>query len=149
MVSSSGYLISVGYGGRRITKFIELLMRNDVEVVVDVRLTPVTRVPGFSGAALARSLPIVGIEYIHEPRLGNPVENRGAFRSGAIDVGCARFSSILESSGRAALADLVARAQCQRVAVLCAERSHYHCHRQLIVSAAQQLSPGLTVTVLG
>jgi uncharacterized protein (DUF488 family) len=149
MTSGPGRLISVGYGGRRLTEFIDLLLEHGVEVVVDVRLTPVTRVPGFSGAALGRSLPGIGIEYIHEPRLGNPVENRVVFRSGALDIGCARFASILEGTGRLALAELVARARRQRVAVLCAERRQHHCHRQVIITAAQRLSPNLAVTVLG
>lgn len=146
-MTKRGCLFSVGYGGRRASEFMELLTRHGIEVVVDVRLSAMTRIPGFSGAALARSLGGAGIEYVHDPRLGNPVENREAVRSGRED-GRARFEAILAGPGRSALSELAERASKRRVAVLCAERNADQCHRQVIVTAARRLRAGLAVADL-
>jgi uncharacterized protein (DUF488 family) len=143
-----GALISVGYGGRRHGDFIRLLVEHRVSLVIDVRLTPTTRVPGFSRSALSRALPMAGIEYYHEPRLGNPPDNRESFRSGDVQEGRARFEAILMGPARSALFELIIRARVRRVAVLCAERGSARCHRHVIVQAARRISPDLKVAVL-
>src|ERR1700681_1410565 len=97
-----GGLVSIGYGGRRLRDLIESLRGEGVDLLVDVRLSPRSGIPGFSGAALKRSLGEAGIDYRHEPSLGNPVDNRAGFQDGARDARV-RFRRILESSGRVAL----------------------------------------------
>lgn len=141
-------LLSVGYGGRRPTEFVELLRRHDVQLLIDVRLSPMTRIPGFSKPRLSLSLAAVGIEYRHEPQLGNPPANRESFRTGELSLGRSRYRRILELEGSGALRDLVRSAASRRVAVLCAERNHERCHRQVIVEAALELRPSLHVVEL-
>ncbi len=66
----------------------------DVNVLVDVRLTPLSRKPGMSKRQLADALTAVGVEYLHLPALGNPRDNRDAFRQGD-PRGRARFRALL------------------------------------------------------
>jgi Protein of unknown function, DUF488 len=87
-----------------------------------VRLTPVSRKPGLSKLRLADALAAVGIEYLHLPALGNPLDNRDAFRQGD-PRSQARFQGLLGTPhAQSALAELGARAQEKRVALLCFER---------------------------
>ena|ERR1700730_5314319 len=140
-------LVSIGYGGRRPSDMLQLLLDQGVHVLVDVRLSPRTRIPGFSGSALARTLHAVGIEYRHEPQLGNPVENQEPLRSGS-PAARSIFQKVLESDGRGALQALTKAAVTHRVAVMCAERDSKRCHRQVIVESVRELNPGVSVTTL-
>lgn len=54
----------------------------DVDVLVDVRLTPLSRKPGLSKLRLSDALNAARVEYLHLPALGKPRENRGGFRRG-------------------------------------------------------------------
>jgi len=62
-------LFSVGYAGRTVAELLDRLHEQDIRAVVDVRLNPSSRQPGFSKKALAASLEAGGIEYVHEPTL--------------------------------------------------------------------------------
>jgi hypothetical protein len=142
-------LFSVGYGGRRKGTFLDLLVSHGVEILLDVRLHAVSGIPGFSGGSLRRTLASVGIEYRHVAILGNPRDNRAPFQEGAIANGRKRFKRLLaNSAARKSLEELADEALQRRVAVLCAERDHERCHRQVIIEEAQNLRPGLSVTVL-
>jgi uncharacterized protein (DUF488 family) len=142
-------LVSIGYGGRRLRSLVDLLAGEGVDLLIDVRLTPVSGIPGFSAGSLKRVLADIGIEYRHAPDLGNPPDNRAHFHDGPREQGRIRFRKLLRSgAAREALEDLVALVAQRRVAVLCAERNQERCHRQVIVERIRQLSPGLAVTVL-
>lgn len=141
-------LVSVGYGGRKVAELIKALKSLGVDLLVDVRLSPRSGVPGFSGLALQRALVAAGIEYRHECALGNPSDNRAGYRKGD-DAARRRFGHLLDTTGKVALTRLADAASDQLVAVLCAERSEIRCHRHQIVAAACQLRPGLPVTTLG
>jgi uncharacterized protein (DUF488 family) len=142
-------LVSVGYGGRRLTALIRMLAEEHVELLIDVRMRPVSAIPGFSGRSLQRALAEVGIGYRHTPTLGNPPENRAPFHDGAVQRGRARFLKLLAlKAARDMLEEVAAIANKSRVAVLCAERDQSRCHRQVIVEQLQKLSPTLGVTVL-
>jgi uncharacterized protein (DUF488 family) len=145
----AGYgVISVGYGGRRIGDFISLLVEHGVRVLVDVRLSPRSGVPGFAGHSLARRLNDAGIAYRHEPELGNPEDNREAIRSGD-PTGTARFRTLLANRGGVAINGLLADAMEGPVAILCAERNELRCHRRVVIEAVRQLAPALPVTAIG
>lgn len=140
-------LVSVGYGGRRLRELVEALQREQVEILVDVRLTARSAVPGFSGSALQNSLRVAGIEYRHEGLLGNPPDNRAGYHDRLISAR-RRFKNVLAGTGREALERLSALARARRVAVLCAERDEGRCHRHEIISAVLQIHPDVTVTSL-
>lgn len=143
-------LLSVGYGGRRKATFVDLLLDSGVEILLDVRLHAISGIPGFSGPSLRRSLAAVGIEYRHVAPLSNPQDNRAPFQEGRIADGRQRFQLLLaEGEAHMSLQELAEEAGHRRVAVLCAERDHERCHRQVIVEEARSLRPDLAVTVLG
>ena len=68
---AEGRIYSVGYEGLTVPALIERLQQNRIAELVDVRANPFSRRPGFSKKRLAESLTGAGIEYRHEPLLGN------------------------------------------------------------------------------
>jgi uncharacterized protein (DUF488 family) len=130
-------LFSVGYEGRDLDGLVDLLRENDVTVLLDVRLNPISRKPGFSKRRLEAALTDAGIAYRHARALGNPKYNREPFHTGNARQGARVFRTVLATDdaglelGR--LAELLGS---ERVAVFCFERDHDRCHRQVIVDRA-------------
>lgn len=136
-------LYSVGYEGRTIEQFCELLSLASVQTLIDVRLTPLSRKPGFSKRRLSDALDEVGIGYQHERDLGNPPDNRAPFRTSDPSPGRARYRDKLSNGAGPALHSLIAAARERDVAILCVEADPFHCHRQVITDRAADLAPDL------
>jgi uncharacterized protein (DUF488 family) len=128
-------VMTIGYQDRTVDQLIAALVTADVKVIVDVRLTPLSRKPGLSKNGLAARLRESGIEYLHLPQLGNPRDNRAAFRRGD-PAAKVRYQAVLEApQARAALDELLWLARQQRVALMCFERDVRECHRSMVVDA--------------
>ena len=129
--SEISVIVSIGYEGRSVEELISLLIQNDVFLLVDVRENPVSRKPGLSKRRFSELLREVGIGYRHERSLGNPKENRDAFRAGdpaARDY----FEEHLDNGASEALSSVRDMAVTRRVALLCYEHDSNQCHRSAI-----------------
>ena len=113
-------LFTIGYGGRSPVELASLLKSNHIEIVVDVRAVPRSRIPGFNKMALSRSLQAEGINYQHMEALGNV--NRKA------DIG----APVILVDERRGLDELMSLMQTGRVAIMCAEKNYHGCHRTYI-----------------
>lgn len=132
-------LWSAGYEGRDIDSFVASLLDSRIDVVADVRLTPISRKKGFSKTRLGQALAEAGIEYTHLRGLGNPKENRAPFWDGRLDVGRDGFRDVLRSEeAQADLDRLAEHAQQSRVAVLCFEKDESRCHRQVVLEKVRE-----------
>ncbi|TRV80106.1 DUF488 family protein [Streptomyces sp. 130] len=132
-------LWSAGYEGRNIDSFVSSLLESDIQVVADVRLTPISRKPGFSKTRLGQALAEAGIEYTHLRALGNPKDNRAPFWDGRVSVGRARFRSVLRSDEAQSDLDRLAEHAAQsRVAVLCFEKDEERCHRKVVLDTVRK-----------
>jgi len=146
-MATGGRIYSVGYEGTTLDGLVERLAHNGVSLLVDARLTPISRRPGFSRRPLAAALALAGIDYVHEPLFGNPAGNREAYRQGdpaAVQL----MRDRLEGIADAAVEKLVEEARLRRVAVLCVEREASRCHRQVITDLARERVLGLEVVDL-
>ncbi|WP_420611956.1 DUF488 family protein [Candidatus Spongiisocius sp.] len=137
-------VVSVGYERRSIEEFVEMLSANRVDVLVDVRLNPISRKRGFSKTALTKALDEVGIAYRHERSLGNPKENRDPFRRG-LQSARDRYVQHLQNGASTSYGSVINLARDTRIALLCYEREHSECHRSCILEMAQQEYPDLHV----
>ncbi|MYS69617.1 DUF488 family protein [Streptomyces sp. SID5926] len=142
-------IVSAGYEGRSIEQFVEQLLVRNVRTVADVRLTPLSRKPGFSKTKLTGALTEAGIGYRHMRALGNPKENRPPFWEGRAAEGRAVFRSLLDQDpAPQALDELFGLAAKETVAVLCFEQDEDRCHRKVICDMARA-DHGLPVASLG
>jgi uncharacterized protein (DUF488 family) len=129
---------TIGHSSRITEEFLDLLLENKIQTVVDVRRFPGSRrYPHFGSEQLERFLNNVGVEYRHVDALGgrraarpgspNDAWRNPQFRGYADHMDTDEF--------RAALADLVQSAAVRRPAIMCAEALPWQCHRQLIADA--------------
>lgn len=137
-------IASVGYEGRTVDELLDALVDAHVATLVDVRQNAISRKAGLSKRAFASSCASRGIVYVHEPTLGNPRDNRDAFRSGD-PVGHETFEHHLVEQGGDALARVAGMLKDRTVALLCFEADPCSCHRSIVVKHLQRLDPLATV----
>ncbi|MBP2452013.1 MULTISPECIES: DUF488 family protein [Mycobacteriaceae] len=143
--SAEGTLVSIGYEGKTASDLVAQLLEQDVRVLVDVRLTPLSRKPGLSKTKLSKALAAVGIGYIHHRALGNPKDNRAGFRAGEPESR-ARYREVLESAAASdALAHVCELLEDGAVALLCFEHNHAECHRDIVVRQLLKACPDAAV----
>ncbi len=107
-----------------------------MEVVADVRKTPLSRKPGLSKKALATALDEAKIRYLHPPALGNAKDNRAGYSDpGNAEVRIRFARSMQTPAGREQLTELRRLSRKHVVAVLCFENDERLCHRAQILSA--------------
>jgi uncharacterized protein (DUF488 family) len=63
---------TVGYEGLMLDGVLDLLLRNGIKQLVDVRCNPIARRFGFHKSTLDRHCNDVGVSYVHVPELGIP-----------------------------------------------------------------------------
>ncbi|WP_233213737.1 DUF488 domain-containing protein [Mycobacterium hubeiense] len=137
--------MSIGYEGKTVHDLVTQLLEQDVRVLVDVRLTPLSRKPGLSKTKLSEALAAVGIRYVHHRALGNPKDNRAGFRAGEPDS-VARYRDVLDSAAAAdALAHVCELLDGGAVALLCFEHEHAECHRNFVVNRLLEARPNAAV----
>jgi uncharacterized protein (DUF488 family) len=141
-------LFTVGYEGRALDEMIAELLTAGVDRLIDVRELPLSRRPGFSKTALGEALRDAGIEYVHVKALGNPKPNRERYWAGDIEGGAAAYRKHLNNGSRSALVELAESLGADHACLLCFERDHAECHRDVIVEALQELQPDLAVNHL-
>lgn len=129
---------TIGHSNRSIEEFVELLKRNHIACVLDIRTVPKSRHnPQFGQDQLPGSLAAAGIEYrylaglggLRRPRPDSP--NAGwrntSFRGYADYMQTEEFARNLDS--------VIELAQDRRCALMCAEAVPWRCHRSLVADA--------------
>ena len=134
-----GNITGLGYQGLTIAQYTQQLADQNTRTVVDVRLTPISRKPGFSKTRLRNHLEKHGINYVHLKELGNPKENRDGFwdapgaESHARCV--SRFRDIITSDPKKMreLREVTHLAESGNVVLLCYEEEQVNCHRSVLL----------------
>jgi uncharacterized protein (DUF488 family) len=132
-------LLTIGHGTLPADEFARLAGEADLELVVDVRSFPASRRhPHFRREAMGRWLPDAGVGYRWEPRLGGRRKARPDSRHVALRQSAFRgYADHMETPEFTdALDELLADAERERTAVMCAESVWWRCHRRLLADAA-------------
>jgi uncharacterized protein (DUF488 family) len=133
-------VLTIGHSTRPIDVFIELLQQHGVALLADVRRFPGSRTqPQFKREALAAALRDAGIGYEWMEALGGrrsarPDSHNTRWRNASFRG----YADYMETPAfAAALAQLAARADAKRTAIMCAELLWWRCHRALVSDALQ------------
>ena len=135
-------LFTIGYEGMTPESFAWVLGARGVKRLVDVRLRPFSRKPGFSKKALAEHLAASGIEYVHMPELGNPPEIREFYKSGSVAEGNRLFRARLQNGSSYAVNELLCIASRGDIALMCLEADYRMCHRHVVADEVAARSDG-------
>ncbi|MFB9676098.1 DUF488 domain-containing protein [Streptosporangium vulgare] len=141
MIGQHARLTGIGYEGCDLHGFIQRLHRENVTLLVDVRLNPISRKRGFSKTALANALAGAGVAYEHMRELGNPKWNRAGFGGSPAELGAARgvyAGQLMDADARECLNRIAEAAQRQTVAIMCFEADQDRCHRDLVLEAVRE-----------
>lgn len=131
-------IFTVGHSTLSLTEFVDLLEREGVRRVVDVRAYPASRrYPHFGKETLARALRERGISYLHLPELGGrrskqqgvPPELNAAWRNQSFKNYADYALGPEFASGLGRLRELCALERC---AIMCSEGVWWRCHRRII-----------------
>lgn len=130
-------LVTIGYEGRSLEAYLNLLLTNSVTVLCDVRRNPLSRKYGFSKKTLSNACAGVGIRYEHLPELGIESEERRDLNTqadyDALFDAYERNDLPKQKPALAKIRDWIG--QGQRVALTCYEAQACQCHRHCVAEA--------------
>jgi uncharacterized protein (DUF488 family) len=130
---------TMGFSNRTWDQTIEILQRQEIARLVDIRTLPGSRrTPQFNLENLQQKLPESGIEYIHMKSLGGlrkPIKDspqNAAWRN----EGFRGYADYMQSPGfEEALEALIGLMMERRTVYVCTEAVFWRCHRQLVSDA--------------
>lgn len=131
-------VLTIGHSTRDLQALIGLLQSHAVTCVVDIRTMPRSRHnPQFNLESLPDALRAAGIAYEHMPGLGGLRHTRAdSPNKGWRNASFRGYADYMQTDAfQENLAALMARANKDRVALLCAEAVPWRCHRSLVADA--------------
>jgi len=134
-------LLTIGHGTSSRDELVERLRGAGVQTLVDVRRFPGSRRdPGVSRESLEAFLPLEGLTYVWQERLGGrrrvPAGEDDPDGWWRVEAFRAYAAYTRTPEFQAAMTELVAAARESRVAVMCSEFVWWRCHRRLISDVA-------------
>lgn len=133
-MSSPITVYTVGHSTHTTENFLDLLERNGVTAIADVRSSPFSRHnPQFNKDTLSGELKNHDIVYVFVGKeLGARSEDPACYTGGRV-----RYDRLAQTSiFKAGIDRVLSGAQRYRIALMCAEKEPLDCHRTLLVSRA-------------
>jgi hypothetical protein len=135
-------LQTIGYEGRSLESYLNLLIQAGVNVLCDVRRNPISRKYGFSKSTLGNACAGVGIWYEHMPELGIPSEQRQELNSqedyDALFTEYERDYLPKQTEALAKIQEWIENGA--RVALTCYEHLPHQCHRHCVAEKLEAMS---------
>jgi len=133
-------LLTIGHSSRSLDELLGLLARHGADCLVDVRSVPRSRRnPQFNKDTLRPALAEAGIDYRHASGLGGwrKSPDPDSPNQGLTSPGFRAYADYMQSDAfERELGEVLALADEQAVALMCAEAVPWRCHRSLIADAA-------------
>lgn len=134
-------LMTIGYEGFSLEKYLRQLICNDIRVLCDVRKNAFSMKYGFSKSILQKACEGVGIKYLHVPALGIESEFRKSLKTQAdYDDLFAEYekTSLKQNFGALLFVRSVIDKE-KRVCLTCFEKDPKQCHRTVVAKALMAL----------
>jgi len=130
-------IYTIGHSTRPIEEFVGLLKQYGIECLADIRRWPSSRKwPQFNRPALQESMEAAGIEYEWIEDLGgrrHKTADPHSPNTGLTSPGFRNYADyMLTDQFREAIDRLIAEASEKTIAIMCAERLFWKCHRKLV-----------------
>jgi uncharacterized protein (DUF488 family) len=124
---------TIGHSNATLDRFLELLRKHRIDVLVDTRSQPYSRyAPQFNRESLTASLERAGISYLDMGRSlgGRPTDKQYYDSNGKVNyVRLAEAPFYLEGLKR-----LMEAATKSRLAMMCSEADYHQCHRYWLIT---------------
>ena len=128
---------TIGYEGHSFENYLNRLIKNNIKILCDVRLNPLSRKYGFSKSTLSDTLKKLDIEYLHIPELGIVSEKRQMLKTekdyNHLFDEYEKTTLLKNNDALDCLASMMQKYK--RVAITCFEATHCMCHRGRVANA--------------
>jgi uncharacterized protein (DUF488 family) len=140
---SASVIYTIGHSNHTLEKLVELLKKNGIELVVDVRSSPFSRYsPQFNKENIEEAFAKSGVLYeFHGNALGGRPNDPSCYDEHEVNYVRIREKEWFQEG----IAYLCWRSSQQTLALLCAEEDPHMCHRHNLVAQAL-LDRGIRVT---
>ncbi len=126
-------VFTVGYEGLMLEGLLDLLLRNGIERLIDVRANPVARRFGFHRSTLLKHCQYLGIDYVHIPELGIDSESRSDLNGfKAYEALFLRYETEILPSNKQAVSIASKLITEKPSALMCMEADCLTCHRSYL-----------------
>ncbi len=126
---------TIGHSNRSIDEFVRLLLKHGIEVLADVRRFPTSKYEHFKQENLREHLAAVGIEYVWFEKLGG-YRKKVFEKSPNVAIKSEGFRNyadyMMTDEFRREIDKLLEIANVKRIAIMCAEKFFWRCHRKFI-----------------
>ena len=140
-------LFTIGYEGRSIDEYLNMLIKNNIKTLCDVRKNPLSRKYGFSKHFLKKHTCKFGIEYLHIPGLGIRSDLRKNLNTNQdYKILFAFYKKQVLSTAKTELKTLLKILNTSnRIALTCFEVEPGMCHRSCVSSALSQINSKIKI----
>ncbi len=127
-------IFTIGHSTHTVSRFIELLVTHQIDVLVDVRSAPYSRFTSqFNHEILEHDLRKAGLRYLFLGReLGARSEDRSCYANGRVQYARLAQTPLFQSG----IDRVIEGSKRYRIALMCAEKEPLECHRALLVAPA-------------
>lgn len=129
---------TIGYEGKTIDAFLNELIQNKVNVLVDVRKNPLSRKFGFSKGKLSDYCQRIGVEYVHIPKLGIDTKFRKNLSSYEDYAELFREYEKGLSNRSEEIDRIIELSRSRKIALMCFEKDVNYCHRGVIAKRLRE-----------
>jgi uncharacterized protein (DUF488 family) len=137
-------IFTIGHSNRKWSDFVSILKDNHVDVIVDVRRYPGSRVcPQFNKEQMTKELKKENVSYVHIEKLGGRRKHSAIERSrhddnknsGWKNEGFRAYADYMSTTSfRDGICELLSvMTNYSNLAIMCAEAVPWRCHRRLMV----------------
>ena len=133
--TASPAVYTVGYQGLMVDGLLDLLIRNGIRQLIDVRCNPIARRYGFHKSTLAKLCGNLDIEYNHFASLGIPSAWRlDLFDRDSYDRLFGRYEKDILPRQHDSIEHVIELLTTKPSALMCMEADHLCCHRSRLAS---------------
>ncbi len=136
-INNQNIIYTIGYEGKSVEEYVNLLIKEDIKVLCDIRKNPISMKYGFSKNQLKNIVENLGIKYIHIPELGIESDKRRNLET-KIDYDILfdeyeNNSLVFKDREISLLSEQFFKFR--RIALTCFEADFNYCHRSRVAGA--------------
>jgi len=143
MIIMTRKVFTIGHSNHPFSRFMELIQKQGVQMVVDVRTRPYSKyTPYFSKKPLEEGLKEYHLEYVYlGKKMGGKPDDPRFYHDGEL------LYHLIEDDAKyqEGLIQLLELAGDNQVVVMCSEEDPFHCHRHHLISQSL-LKHGFSIT---
>lgn len=125
-------IFTIGHSNHPFSRFIELIQKQGIQMVVDVRSRPYSKyTPYYSKKPLEEGLKEYQVEYVYlGNKIGGKPDDAKFYHDGEL------LYHLMEADEKyqEGLKILLEIARDKRIVIMCSEEDPYHCHRHHLIS---------------